>query len=154
MFGIKDRQRLFIDSDVWRRVPYVHLEKSWNDRIWHLGHRIPSLLARCDAVMQLGLSGVDQAISVWRDFAILRRALKAWLAAFETDMMARSLENELQMSPLTVPYTQRQAGPSKPLFWYRAATRLLNKDVWTLPQVVEYSDLAVGESLNYYVSAF
>lgn len=99
--------------------------------------------------MQSGAAGIEQAIAVWRDMAILRRALEAWFAAFETDMVSRSPGHE----PSSLSTSMPTAGPEKALFCYSSAIRLLNEDVSTLPQVVEYPDLAVAESLNYYVSA-
>jgi hypothetical protein len=124
-----------MDTDQWRRVPHERVEKTWKDRILQLGHRIPTLLERMDVAMQLPATSSQKFIAVWRDMAILRRGLRAWFAAVETE--ASLMDDQ---------------GVSIPLFWKRPATRYLTNDILSVPEAVEYRSQEIAEALTYYVS--
>jgi len=133
--------RSFVDTDAWRNVPYELDGKSWQDRILILAHRVQTVIHRAKEAIQHQHVDPDQAIAVWRDMAILKHALHAWYDAYEVD----TVDQERNMNVGT-------SVNGRPLFWTRPTTGILSEDIWTLPEMIEYRDAEVAETLSFYVS--
>jgi hypothetical protein len=135
------KTRDFMDTDAWRNVPYGLDGKSWQDRVLILAHRVQTVIHRAEDAVQRQQTTPDQAVAVWRDMAILRRALHAWYEAFEADSVGQDPSVNVGTDP-----------DRRPLFLTRATTGILSDDVWTVPEMIEYRDADVSETLNFYVS--
>jgi len=130
-----------VDTDAWRTVPYGIDGKTWQDRILILAHRVQTVIHRSKEVIQDQQANPDQAVAVWRDMAILKRALHAWYEAYEVDTINQDRD------------TSTGTGVNgRSLFWTRPTTGILSEDIWTLPEMIEYRDAEVAETLSFYVS--
>jgi len=130
-----------MDTDAWRNVPYELEGKSWQDRILMLAQRVQTVMHRKEEAIKPQQANPDLEIAVWRDMAILRRALHAWYEAYEADMVDQDQKVNSETTSC-----------GRSLFWIRPTTGILSEDVWTLPEMIEYRDADAAETLSFYVS--